>query len=100
LQVIKRELSSTQSFPSAGFHRNALRTTELRKAPLLREAPLDSSLLAPDEGLPTSDRAMLDALGLGLYRVDTEGRCTSVNSAALRMLGYGAQEVLGGTCTS
>ena len=38
---------------------------------------------------------MLDALGFGLYRLDAEGRCTYANPAALQMLGYAADEVLG-----
>ena len=38
---------------------------------------------------------MLDALGFGLYRLDAEGRCTYANPAALQMLGYAADELVG-----
>ena len=46
-------------------------------------------------GLDPSDASALDALGFGIYRTDTEGRCTQVNPAALAMLGFGADELLG-----
>ncbi len=38
---------------------------------------------------------VLDAIGEGVYAVDLEGRCTSINRAALAMLGYERDEVLG-----
>jgi len=38
---------------------------------------------------------LLDATGEGIYGVDTEGRCSFINPAAARMLGYAAHEVLG-----
>ncbi|WP_176559241.1 response regulator [Rubellimicrobium roseum] len=44
---------------------------------------------------PDLDRASLDALGLGLYRIDGEGRCTFINRAGLDLLGYREDEVLG-----
>lgn len=37
---------------------------------------------------------LLSALGEGVYGVDTEGRCTFVNPAALAMLGFAAEELL------
>jgi PAS domain S-box-containing protein len=40
-------------------------------------------------------RAVLGAVGEGVYRVDQDGFCTSINPAALDMLGYTEQEVLG-----
>ena len=36
----------------------------------------------------------VDALGDGVYGVDTDGRCYFVNKAALRILGYGSQDEL------
>lgn len=56
---------------------------------------MDSSYPPLAECGPVPDRAILDCLGLGLYHVDDEGRCTYANPAALRMLGYEAGEVLG-----
>ncbi|CAA9500872.1 MAG: hypothetical protein AVDCRST_MAG39-1409 [uncultured Sphingomonadaceae bacterium] len=44
---------------------------------------------------PAADRASLDAIGVGLYRIDAAGRCTYANPAALGMLGYDAAELLG-----
>jgi PAS domain S-box-containing protein len=44
---------------------------------------------------PTEDRASLDAIGFGIYRIDGEGRCRFINPAGLAMLGYEASEVLG-----
>ena len=38
---------------------------------------------------------LLDAIGEGVYGVDTNGRCTFINRAALHMLGYQADEVIG-----
>ncbi|MDD5390137.1 MAG: PAS domain S-box protein [Gallionellaceae bacterium] len=40
-------------------------------------------------------RAVLTALGEGVYGMDREGRCTFVNSAALAMLGFSEEEMLG-----
>jgi diguanylate cyclase (GGDEF)-like protein/PAS domain S-box-containing protein len=40
-------------------------------------------------------RQLLSALGEGVYGVDGDGRCTFVNPAALAMLGYTAEELLG-----
>lgn len=38
---------------------------------------------------------MLDAASEGIYRIDRDGRCTFMNRAASRMLGYGIGEALG-----
>jgi PAS domain S-box-containing protein len=38
---------------------------------------------------------LLEATGEGMYGVDTEGRCTFVNRAALEVLGYRAVELVG-----
>lgn len=40
-------------------------------------------------------QALLDSAGEGIWGVDLEGRCTFVNRAALRMLGFDAQELIG-----
>ena len=48
--------------------------------------------------LPTDDQpwqALLDSAGEGIWGVDLEGRCTFVNRAALKMLGYTADELVG-----
>jgi PAS domain S-box-containing protein len=39
--------------------------------------------------------AILNAIEIGVYGVDADGRCTFINKAALDMLGYTAAEVLG-----
>lgn len=54
---------------------------------------MDTTQFAPAG--PDDDRAVLDALGFGLYRVNAQGLCAYANPAALRMLGYAAHEVLG-----
>jgi diguanylate cyclase (GGDEF)-like protein/PAS domain S-box-containing protein len=38
---------------------------------------------------------LLDALGEGVYGVDYRGRCVFINPAALKMLGYSENEVIG-----
>jgi PAS domain S-box-containing protein len=40
-------------------------------------------------------RLLLECLGEGIYGIDCEGRCTFINPAAAKMLGYSADEVLG-----
>jgi len=40
-------------------------------------------------------RSVLDALGEGVYGVDDRGNCTFINAAALAMLGFAEQEILG-----
>jgi len=40
-------------------------------------------------------RLLLESAGEGIYGLDTEGRCTFVNEAALTMLGYSRAELLG-----
>ena len=40
-------------------------------------------------------RLLLESAGEGIYGLDTEGRCTFVNEAALAMLGYTREELLG-----
>jgi two-component system, cell cycle sensor histidine kinase and response regulator CckA len=39
--------------------------------------------------------AMLDSVGDGIYGLDMDGRCTFINSAAVRMLGYAPEECQG-----
>jgi len=40
-------------------------------------------------------RAIFDALGEGVYGVDTDGRCLFINATALSMLNYSEEDVLG-----
>ena len=40
-------------------------------------------------------RLLLESAGEGIYGLDSEGRCTFVNEAALAMLGYARDELLG-----
>jgi PAS domain S-box-containing protein len=41
-------------------------------------------------------RLMLSSMGEGLYGIDLEGKCTFINTAALRMLGYASAAMLVG----
>jgi diguanylate cyclase (GGDEF)-like protein/PAS domain S-box-containing protein len=43
----------------------------------------------------TRQKVILQALGEGIYGVDPDGRCTFINPAALEMLGYTEEEVVG-----
>lgn len=38
---------------------------------------------------------ILDSAGEGIYGVDRDGRCTFINSAAIHMLGFGKEELIG-----
>lgn len=38
---------------------------------------------------------LLEALGVGVYGMDAQGRCTFVNEAALQAIGYAREEVIG-----
>jgi PAS domain S-box-containing protein len=51
--------------------------------------------LAQLEASEKRHRAVLGAVGEGVYGVDQAGLCTSINPAALAMLGYTEEEVLG-----
>lgn len=51
-----------------------------------------------DEAVRQSEarfRLLLESAGEGIYGLDTEGRCIFVNDAALEMLGYAREELLG-----
>lgn len=48
-----------------------------------------------NQKLAKYNQMILDTSGEGIYGVDWEGKCTFVNKAALSMLGYGRDEVLG-----
>src|SRR5450830_360858 len=45
--------------------------------------------------LSLRNRQILDSAGEGIYGLDIEGRCTFVNPAALQLLGFSAEELLG-----
>jgi PAS domain S-box-containing protein len=58
--------------------------------------------LVPQRGTPAGQhsadqpwQALLDSAGEGIWGVDLEGRCTFVNRAALSMLGFSADELIG-----
>ena len=55
-----------------------------------------AALHAPDtETLADRPSLLLDSLGEGIFGIDLQGRCTFVNPAALHMLGYRTEMVLG-----
>ncbi len=45
--------------------------------------------------LSRQNRLILDSAGEGIYGVDLDGRCTFVNPAAAKMLGYAPEELVG-----
>ena len=45
--------------------------------------------------LSQQHRLILDSAGEGIYGLDIEGRCTFVNPAALQLLGFSADELIG-----
>ncbi len=62
----------------------------------LRQATLRATRLAEAAEQSKLERtALLNAVGQGVYGVDSEGRCTFINRAALDMIGYERDEVLG-----
>jgi diguanylate cyclase (GGDEF)-like protein/PAS domain S-box-containing protein len=82
----------------------ARRTTQLEKqAEILKSANanLASELGArqrAEQALRASEerfRLLLESTGEAIYGLDTEGRCNFVNEAALKMLGYTRDELLG-----
>jgi diguanylate cyclase (GGDEF)-like protein/PAS domain S-box-containing protein len=57
-----------------------------------------SARMAAEQALRTSEarfRLLLESAGEGIYGLDTEGRCIFVNDAALEMLGYTREELIG-----
>lgn len=82
----------------------AKRTAQLEKqAGLLKDA--NSHLVTQIEERQRAEQALresearfrqlLESAGEGIYGLDTQGRCTFVNDAALEMLGYARAELLG-----
>jgi PAS domain-containing protein len=43
---------------------------------------------------------LLESTGEGICGLDPAGRCTFINAAGARLLGYAPHEVVGRTCTS
>ena len=92
------------------YHRRRLQTlvasrteqlekqTELLRAAnsnLVREIEERLEAQAQLEKSETCFRLLLESAGEGIYGLDSEGRCTFVNEAALAMLGYSRDELLG-----
>ncbi|MGZ4999155.1 MAG: PAS domain S-box protein [Methylomonas sp.] len=82
----------------------AQRTEQLEKQSAILEAAnarMDNELCErkrAEAALRTSEtrfRLLLDSAGDGIIGIDTGGRCTFVNQAALAMLGYAQEELLG-----
>lgn len=75
----------------------AQRTAQMEKqTELLRDA--NGNLLREIDERRRAEarfRLLLESAGEGIYGVDTEGRCIFVNEAALGMLGYSREELLG-----
>jgi len=47
--------------------------------------------------LSLQNRLILDSAGEGIYGLDVDGRCTFVNPAALKLIGFTAEELIGRT---
>lgn len=87
----------------------AQRTEQLEKQSAILEsanARMDSELCErkkAEAALRKSEarfRLLLESVGEGIVGIDTEGRCTFVNRAALSLLGYEKDELVGqDTCT-
>lgn len=62
-----------------------------------RKAQENAARLAREEieRLSARNALLLDSAGEGIYGADPEGRCVFINPAALNMLGFRAEEVLG-----
>lgn len=82
----------------------AQRTDQLEKQSAILEAAnarMDNELCErkrAEAALRNSEarfRLLLDSAGDGIIGIDTEGRCTFINRAALAMLGYAQEELLG-----
>ncbi len=69
---------------------SVLSEIELRQASARARRDADAAAQAKLERT-----ALLNAVGQGVYGVDLDGRCTFINRAALDMLGYELDEVLG-----
>ncbi|QPK62810.1 PAS domain S-box protein [Methylomonas sp. LL1] len=88
----------------------AQRTDQLEKQSAILEAAnasMDKELCerkraeAALRNSETRFRLLLESAGEGIIGLDTEGRCTFVNHAALAMLGYAQEELLGqDTCAT
>lgn len=82
----------------------AERTSQLEKQTVMLKSANHNLVKEIDErrqaeqALRTSEarfRMLLESAGEGIYGLDSEGRCTFVNEAALTMLGYTRDELLG-----
>lgn len=56
---------------------------------------MSSSSVHPAEPAPDRHSLLLDSIGEGIFGIDLDGRCTFVNPAALSLLGYRTEAVLG-----
>ena len=85
--VLPVQLSATAAYDAAGNFR-------IGRAALFD----DSARRQAEEALRATEarfRLLLESAGEGIYGLDTEGHCTFVNPAALAMLGYTQDEMLG-----
>jgi PAS domain S-box-containing protein len=81
---------SGQGFPA---HLTKLPRAGGGVAPIVTSAQRQALPIA-SPGMRERD-AILNAIRTGVYGVDAEGNCTFINTAALEMIGYAMEEVLG-----
>src|SRR5919197_230587 len=62
-----------------------------------RRDSFDTNGATPPRSDPLASkmRLLLESTDAGIYGIDPDGRCVFVNTAATRMLGYSASELLG-----
>lgn len=80
-----QELETLRDLAASAMTEIELRTTATRSRKLAAEIARERS----------EKQALLDAAADGLLGVDAGGRCTFVNPAATRLLGYAMEELLG-----
>jgi PAS domain S-box-containing protein len=100
------ETGKAQPFEKEFFRKDGTRVTVLIGVVALSQSGPDALCFIVDlterkqaerdlDRLMVERSAMLDSVGDGIFGVDMDGCCTFVNPAAVRMLGYGAEECQG-----
>lgn len=102
------ETGAPMKFEEAVFHEDGLHTSVVVKFPLLDAQGRCYALCGIATDITDRKRAeearqqlakdrllLLESTGEGIYGIDRQGRCTFINSAAARMLGFLSEELLG-----